>query len=178
MEKALFDRVWNWAIFVVKQQSPPFVVAEPDDDARSLVVRIPMERRLLILVDLNAVPDQLLIDSCNQPLASKEQLWEFVVVRTGHQSIFDVIFFCQTECEPKYTVHARAAWLYDEGPSEPERDRWHRAGPARPATASSAWQRRLCGKRGHSLWEGQDAEGLAFAIHRYKNYRRLPRDLA
>jgi hypothetical protein len=34
----------------------------------------------------------------------------------------------------------------------------------------------LCGKRGHCLWEGQ--EGLAFAIHRYKNYRRLPRDLA
>ena len=66
MEKALFDRVWNWAIFVVKQQSPPFVVAEPDDDARSLVVRIPMERRLLILVDLNAVPDQVLIDSFNQ----------------------------------------------------------------------------------------------------------------
>ena len=104
MEKALFDRVWNWAIFVVKQQSPPFVVAEPDDDARSLVVRIPMERRLLILVDLNAVSDQLLIDSCNQPLASKEQLWEFVVVLTGHQSIFDVIFFCQTKCEPKHTV--------------------------------------------------------------------------
>jgi hypothetical protein len=40
-----------------------------------------MERRLLILVHLNAVPDQVLVDG-NQPLASKEQLWNFFVVLT------------------------------------------------------------------------------------------------
>ena len=104
MDESLFHRIWNGAILVVKHQSSPFVFAKSDYDTRPLIVRIPMERGLLILVDLNAVPGEALVHRCNEPSASEVQLGELFVVLAGHKPILDVVSFCETKREPKHAV--------------------------------------------------------------------------